>query len=341
MVQAVKMKENMYNLGSSSIVEESVRQRQVDWRSGIFSIDQLMNHKFPEQSWLVEDWIPEGVITIAGRPKIGKSLMALDLALSIANGGYFLNRQCKQAKVLFFALEDTPNRIQSRLKRFDAKANQNIGFKFEFKYRPENLTLLEEVIQDNKINLVVIDTFSRFFPGADQNDHIQMVDALGNISNLAQDMNISLLMIDHHRKQQLGYSNDPIEDLFGSTGKSSQVDTCIGLYKNSGEHNYSLKMVSRDNDDNELKLVLNQDDLRFRLIDDPNKIDPNSRKGKIISAIYTLNEKGEKATVTAIATITEVEASNVSHDLKDLCMREVVRKAEKVGKEQPYELVGK
>jgi len=65
------------------------------------------------------------------------------------------------------------------------------------------------------------------------------------------------------------------------------------------------------------------------------------RKGKIISAIYTLNEKGEKATVTAIATITEVEASNVSHDLKDLCMREVVRKAEKVGKEQPYELVGK
>lgn len=341
MVQAVKMKESMNNLESSPKVVELGRQGQIDWRTGIFSIDRLMNLKLPEQSWLVEDWIPEGVITIAGRPKIGKSLMALDLALSIASGGYFLNRQCKQGKVLFFALEDHPRRIQLRLKQFDAKTTQNIGFGFEYKYSPANLILLQEVIRDEGINLVVIDTFSRFFPEADQNDHIQMVDALGNISKLAQDMNISMIMIDHHRKQQLGYSNDPIEDLFGSTGKSSQIDSCLGLYKDGGEYNYSLKIVSRDNYDNDLKLVLNPTDLRFRLMDDPNKIDSNSRKGKIISAIGNLNDKGEIATGTAIATLIGVEASNVSHDLKDLMVREIVRKGEKLGKEQPYELVQK
>jgi len=331
----------MNNLASTKIVGNCDPQSLNCWDPEILSLDQLMDLKFTEQSWLVEDWIPEGVITIAGRPKIGKSLMALDLALSIANGGYFLNRPCKQAKVLFFALEDHPKRIQSRIRQFDAEATQNIGFKFEFKYQPENLILLQDIIQNNKINLVVIDTFSRFFPGADQNDHVQMVDALGNISKLAQDMNISLLMIDHHRKQQLGYSNDPIEDLFGSTGKSSQIDTCLGLYKDGGEYNYSLKMVSRDNPDIDLKLVLNPDDLRFRLIDDPNKIDPKTRKGKIVRAISDLQEKGEKATVTAIARITKVEASNVSHDLKDLCVREIVQKGEKLGKEQPYELVEK
>ena len=73
----------------------------------------------------------------------------------------------------------------------------------------------------------------------------------------------------------------------------------------------------------------------------PNKIDPKTRKGKIVRAISDLQEKGEKATVTAIARITKVEASNVSHDLKDLCVREIVQKGEKLGKEQPYELVEK
>lgn len=336
----MKMKKTMNNLGSSPMVEESVQQSQVNFRNHIFSIDQLMDLKFPEQTWLVKDRIPEGVITIAGRPKIGKSLMALDLALSIASGGNFLNRQCKKGNVLFFALEDHPRRIQSRIKQFDVKTTQDIRFWFDFKYSPVNLDLLQEVIQDNNINLVVIDTFSKFFPEADQNDHNQMIDALGSISKLTQEMNISLILIDHHRKQQLGSSNDPIEDLFGSTGKSSQIDTCLGLYKEGGDK-YSLKMVSRDNLDIDLKLTFDPDDLRFRLSDDPNKIDPNSRKGKIISAIFNLNKQGEKATVTAIAATTEIEASNVSHDLKDLCMREIVRKAEKVGKEQLYELVEK
>ncbi len=335
------MTENMTNLASNAMVGTLDNQGFAYRGMEIFSIDQLMKRKFSEQSWLVEDWIPEGVISIAGRPKIGKSLMALDLALSIANGGYFLNRPCKKGKVLFLALEDHPRRIQSRLKQFDAKTTLDINFCFDFKYQTGSLLELEEVIRDNRINLVVMDTFSKFFPGVDQMDHVQMVDVLGSINKLTQALDISLIIIDHHRKQQLGSSNDPIEDLFGSTGKSSQVDTCLGLYKNGRENKYSLKLVSRDNPDIDLKLVLTPEDLRFRLIDDPNKIDPKTRKGKIVRAICDLHAKGEKATITAIATITKVEASNVSHDLKDLCVREIVRKGVKIGKEQPYEIVEK
>lgn len=329
----------MNNLASTTFSEKNESMILTSWSDNIFSVDQLMKLRFPKQSWLVEEWIPEGVITLAGRPKIGKSLMALDLALSIAEGGYFLNRKCKKGKVLFFALEDHPRRIILRVKQFEASQTEDIFFCFEFAYNSQNLFFLKETIQTNRINLVVIDTFSKFFSTADQLDHNQMINALGDINKLAQDVGISILMIDHHRKQQLGSANDPIEDLFGSTGKSSQVDTCLGLYKNGGEHNYSLKMVSRDNPDIDLKLVLHTHDLRFGLAEDPTKIDPKSRKGKILDAISMLDSKGEDATITAIATYTGIEASNVSHDLSDLCVQEKVQKGEKKGREQPYELV--
>ena len=58
----------------------------------------------------------EGLTLLAARPKIGKTWLALDIAIAVATGGYCLGDiKCEQGDVLFLALEDNKRRMQRRL----------------------------------------------------------------------------------------------------------------------------------------------------------------------------------------------------------------------------------
>ena len=76
------------------------------------SADKLYYKTFKPNRALVEGIIPKGLTVIAGSPKIGKSWMALDLAIAVASGGSFLGRPVKQAGVFYLCLDDTEQRIQ-------------------------------------------------------------------------------------------------------------------------------------------------------------------------------------------------------------------------------------
>ena len=54
---------------------------------------------------------------LAGRPKLGKSWLALDIGIAVAMGGYALNIKAGQGDVLYLALEDNKRRMQKRLKQ--------------------------------------------------------------------------------------------------------------------------------------------------------------------------------------------------------------------------------
>ena len=52
-----------------------------------WTLDELLDADFPEPTWTVPDYIPVGLVSLAGRPKIGKSWMALQLAIAKGSGG--------------------------------------------------------------------------------------------------------------------------------------------------------------------------------------------------------------------------------------------------------------
>ena len=54
--------------------------------------------------------------SFAGRPKIGKSWLALDWSIAVARGGFcFGDIHCQEGDVLYLALEDNKRRLKFRL----------------------------------------------------------------------------------------------------------------------------------------------------------------------------------------------------------------------------------
>ena len=83
----------------------------------LITAKELQETEFPPVSWVVRDLIPEGLTILAGKPKLGKSWLALQMGLGVATGGEVLGRSVEQGAVLYAALEDNLRRLKSRLRK--------------------------------------------------------------------------------------------------------------------------------------------------------------------------------------------------------------------------------
>jgi hypothetical protein len=64
------------------------------WADPLFhDLADLQHKTFPPLKYIVPRLIVEGLTLVAGRPKIGKSWMALDIAIAVATGGTCLGQQ--------------------------------------------------------------------------------------------------------------------------------------------------------------------------------------------------------------------------------------------------------
>ena len=89
-----------------------------------FTAADLMRMQLPEPRWAVNGIIPEGLSLLAGKPKLGKSWLALNIALAVATGGTALGSiHVEQGDVLYLALEDTKKRLQGRLDKLLHRQN--------------------------------------------------------------------------------------------------------------------------------------------------------------------------------------------------------------------------
>jgi RecA-family ATPase len=81
------------------------------------SAHELASKSFPPINFVVVGLIFKGLTILAGEPKVGKSWLSLNLALSIARGTSCLgDRSCPQGDVLYLALEDDEARLQRRIR---------------------------------------------------------------------------------------------------------------------------------------------------------------------------------------------------------------------------------
>lgn len=76
----------------------------------------LMDRPLEPPNFVVDTLISQGLHILAGSPKVGKSWLALWLAVTVAKGEPVWGMSVKQGTTLYLCLEDSVLRIQNRLR---------------------------------------------------------------------------------------------------------------------------------------------------------------------------------------------------------------------------------
>lgn len=131
----------------------------------------------PANPWLVTDFLARAALAvIAGAPKAGKSLFALELAVSVATGLPFLGRfpVATTGPVLYLPGEGTAASIRARLERLCAaldldEASVDVRVEKEVKPRaldaPEQLDMLDRAVADARPTALIVDPLAEMRTG--------------------------------------------------------------------------------------------------------------------------------------------------------------------------------
>lgn len=244
----------------------------------------------------------------------------------------------RKGKVLYLALEDSPRRLKERQMKQGTPRHADITFKTDWEHLSKGgLADLQAQIEKGGYTLIIIDTLSRALGRADQLDLGEMTAILGNLQQMAQLLDVAVMLVDHHRKSN-GTGSDPIDDVMGSTGKAAVADAVLGLYRDGTKRTVTLRAVGRDIGENELALQWDGFTCTWVLLGEAGAVRKSSLQSAIEGAIRDLTRMGELPTTSTIATHLAKQPSQVSKELSDMLSRGLVVKGEKLGKMQPYSL---
>jgi RecA-family ATPase len=289
----------------------------------------ILEEIFPPVPFIIPEYLPPGLAFISGKPKIGKSWLVLQLALSVATGGKSLGKNVRQGRVLYLALEDSKRRLQDRMNKqgWTREAARQVDFYLFDEFHEEIGALnagggkrLLAHIESQKYALVIVDTFSRAFRG-DQLKTDEMTDAISPVQSHAVNSNYAFLVVDHMPKNT-GQGTDPIAHIYGATGKAGVIDTGWGLYKEQGKHGAKLHVVGRETEEKVLLLSFSQTGFYWDCEGDAYEIQITENKREILEA---LQEMG-KVTASDIAKALSKDLSNILKSLNDLCNTGLVRR---------------
>ena len=90
--------------------------------------ETLMSKPLQPLNFVVDTLISQGLHILAGSPKVGKSWLALWLAVTVAKGEPVWGLPVKQGTTLYLCLEDSQLRIQNRLFDVTEDAPPNVHF---------------------------------------------------------------------------------------------------------------------------------------------------------------------------------------------------------------------
>ena len=168
---------------------------------------ELMLRDFPDPRYVVPGYLCEGVTILAGRPKIGKSWLALGLALDIARGdSAFGAINCPVSDVLYLALEDNHRRLKSRMQRVLKGRGAPVGLTFCTQWPrldQGGVEKLEEFLEANlDTGCIIIDTFAKVKPGKRRRVSSDMYgedyQAVEPLHRIAHERGIAIILVHHH-----------------------------------------------------------------------------------------------------------------------------------------------
>jgi len=180
-----------------------IGHRPVSWKEQLEAI--------PKISWLWEGWLPIGLISIiVGPPEVGKSALALMIALSITTGAVFPDGVIpeKTGLVVWYETENAEAINHGRAQEWGIPVDQIL---VPSKYQdplsevdlidPEGWMLFETSVRTEGVLLVIIDSLGGAYT-RENNPKIKKL--MKRLGKLARDAQVAMLIVHHPRKLQFG-----------------------------------------------------------------------------------------------------------------------------------------
>lgn len=257
---------------------------------------QLGAMQFAPLQWAVPDLLPEGLALMAGKPKLGKSFMVLDLALAVAGARLAMGSiACRTGHVLYCALEDGMRRLQTRIadmlpagtvfpERLDIVLDMaRLGAGGE-----EQLERWLDAHPDTR--LIIIDTWRCIKPATDGRKSAYDEDAAGmqRLHTIAKHRSgLCILVVHHTRKMD---ADDPMDMISGTTGLTGVPDTLLVLARH-GE-GARVVAVSREMEGYDKALKRNPDTNGWTVIGDAKQLAATAERLEIVDVLQGAPPEG-------------------------------------------------
>ncbi len=187
-------------------------------------LGDLLREPEERTSWLVDEMLPSGGLSLlAGKPKSGKSTLARFLALCVARGERFLERETVRGGVIYLALEEKRQEVRSHFQAMGATGDEEI-YIHAAHAPPDALGAVIEEVKARRPALLIIDPLLKFARVKDANDYAQVTQALEPVLILARKHGVHVLVVYHTGKTERSEATDSI---LGSTAFFAAVDTAV------------------------------------------------------------------------------------------------------------------
>ena len=296
---------------------------------GLIGGFSLCNTKFPPMKWAVKGLIAEGVNLLAGKPKCGKSMFCLNLAISIATGQKAFGAiDVEQGCVIYLALEDVERRLKERMIKMNGKNSpdlDSIQLNIKWARMGEGGIKKLSIALERRPNtrLVIIDTLKMFRPAESKNKKPYDADyePIARIKEeIADKFNVPVLIIHHLRKMD---AEDIFDTMSGSTGLTGATDSNIIFQKEAASSSATLHVQGRDIESTKYAIKLDSDNMRWEFLGDAKDIKSTDNKQNVYNAI---KEADKPLSPKELEKITGIDNGYIRKILPDLMNEGGVKK---------------
>ena len=207
----------------------------------LISAEDIMNMDIPPIEWDIEGLVTtNGYHFLAGLAGKFKTYLGFFMARAFITGEDFLGRKVKVRRVLLVDEESRERTLKERTGKVlsDLTPTQRHNFKYSIskgiKFDEKHVAQLEEDIKNSRAEVVIMDSFARFFVG-NENSADDVKKSFQLLKPMMEKYGCSFIIIHHFNK---GGGSD-MNSLRGSSDLAAQCDT-IMVIKEDFKDNYSL-----------------------------------------------------------------------------------------------------
>ncbi len=231
------------------------------------SLTELMDNIYQSKLPVIDNLLYKGLYIFAGAPKIGKSFTMAQLAFHVSMGFPLWGFNCRKSTVLYLALEDDYQRLQSRVYRmFGAESNDNLHFTVRSGQLDKGLNeQLQNFISEHPdTSLIIIDTLQKVREMGDNSySYTNDYQIIAKLKAFCETNNVAMVLVHHTRKQN---ADDKFDMISGTNGLLGASDGAFILTKEKRTSDKAVLDISgRDQQEQRLHLIRNEETLAWEL----------------------------------------------------------------------------